>query len=92
MSNKPMSVLKLRNKKTGEVEQYEIVDEKARETLSELSDNKAEKTQVDGLSEEIQGKAEQYSLDQLDNKLTNHINEDRTSGVSVNGTTLVIRV
>lgn len=90
--SKAMTVLNLRNKKTGEVEQYEIVDEKARKTLSDLSDNKAEKTQVDKLSETVQEKAEQYSLDQLDNKLTNHINEDRTSGVSVNGTTLVIRV
>ena len=87
--SKTMSVLNLRNKKTGEVEQYEIVDEKARKTLSNLSDNKAEKAQVNKLSETIQEKAEQYSLDQLDNKLTNFINEDR---VSVNGTTLVIRV
>ena len=41
--SKAMTVLNLRNKKTGEVEQYEIVDEKARKTLSDLSDNKAEK-------------------------------------------------
>ena len=87
-----MSTIRLKNKKTGETEAYELVDEAARQDIEELHDAKAEKTFVDDLYTKMNEKALQTDLERVDNRITSMINEDKTSGIKVNGTTLEIRI
>lgn len=85
---KPLSTLTLRNEETGAVEEYEIQDEQARKTLGE----KANQSSVNELTEKMYKKAEQSTVDDLDKKVTDMINADKSSGIKVEGTKLVIRV
>lgn len=103
MSKKSMSTLKLRNEETGEVEEYEIQDEEARKIIEKLTEEKADQSTIDEVAKRVLKKAEQDTVDNLDTKLsqtinnvdtklTNLINADKTSGIKVEGTKLVIRV
>lgn len=85
---KPLSTLTLRNEETGAVEEYEIQDEQARKTLGE----KANQSSVNELTEKMYKKAEQSTVDDLDKRITDMVNSDKSSGIKVEGTKLVIRV
>lgn len=85
---KPLSTLTLRNEETGAVEEYEIQDEQARKTLGE----KANQSSVNELTEKMYKKAEQSTVDDLDKRITDMVNSDKSSSIKVEGTKLVIRV
>lgn len=85
---KPLSTLTLRNEETGAVEEYEIQDEQARKSLKD----KANQSSVNELTEKMYKKAEQSTVDDLDKRITDMVNSDKSSGIKVEGTKLVIRV
>lgn len=87
---KTMSELILKNEKTGAIETFEIEDAEARRQISSKASNE-ELNRVFGLADENINRLFK-ATDNLSTEVDKINATDKTKGVSVSGTTLVIKV